>query len=166
MRSPPLSPESILDLLAQGPQRIVDATRDISDELLFQRPEPGEWSIVELLTHLRASADVRGDRRIGRMLDEDEPTIRTLSPRHRSVTEGYLELSFSASLSAYAAQRERLLQRLRSLDPDDWQRGATLTGLGDRRHETVQSEADSLANHEASHIPQIERCAALLRTKN
>jgi hypothetical protein len=163
MAATPLPVEAILEILVQGPPWIAGATRGIADEILIQRPEPEEWSVVELLAHLRASADVRGDQRIEQMLAEDEPTIRTMSPRSWPLISSYVELPFSESLAAFTAQRERLLRRLRSLNPDAWQRGATLTGLGTRRYETVHSEAEALARHEESHVMQIEQRAALLR---
>jgi hypothetical protein len=164
MRPPLLLPESILEILAQGPPRISAATSGIPDDLLCKQPQPEEWSILDVLVHLRASADVRGDQRIEAMLTGNEPTIRTISPRHWSVTSEYAEQPFSQSLDAFTSQRESLLQRLRSLDPEDWHRGATLTGLGNRRYETVHSEADALTRHEAGHITQIERQATLLES--
>ena len=156
--------ESIIEILAQGPPKIDAATRNLTDEMLMQRPEPDEWSVAELLTHLRASADVRGDQRIEGMITGDEPTIRTISPRHWSVSSEYAEQPCWESLAAFTAQREQLLQRLRSLELADWQRGAALTGLGNRRHETVHSEADILARHELAHITQIEQQAARLES--
>lgn len=154
---------SILELLAQGPSSIADATRGIADEELDQPPKPGDWSPVELLAHLRASADVRGDQRIGCMLAEDEPTIHTRSPRGWPLISTYIALPFSGSLAAFTAQRERLLERLHALDPEEWQCGAIWTGPGNRRRETVHSEADVLARHEASHLAQMEQMTALLR---
>jgi hypothetical protein len=77
----PLDIESILEHLASIPSAIREATSALADGDLDRQLEPGEWSVNEILAHLRASATVRGEQRIGRMLTEDEPTIRTISPR-------------------------------------------------------------------------------------
>jgi hypothetical protein len=158
-----LAIDLILDLLAQTPAAIQDTTRGLREDDLSRRPEPDEWSIVEVLAHLRASADVRGDQRIQRMLADDEPTMRTVSPRRWPATPRYAAQRFDESLMAYAEQRARLLRRLESLSPEEWERGAMLTGLRMRRHETVHSEADALTRHEVRHLTQIKRGVALLR---
>lgn len=166
MQTPVFSPESLLQALTEGPIRISRATSGLSEEQLSHHPEPGEWSIAEILAHLRVSADVRGDQRIGEMLDQDEPAIRTVSPARASLKAPYLDLPFADSLAAFTVQRQRLLERLSALDLDGWQRGASLTGLGDRRRETVQSEATMLADHEGAHLVEIERCATLIRASS
>lgn len=165
MRAKLYSAESILEALGQGPARIEVATDGIAGELLIERLAPGEWSAVEILAHLRASADVRGDQRIAGMLADREPIIRTVSPRNWPPTETYVALPFGESLASFADQRSALLRRLRALSAAEWQRGATLTGLGNRRYETVQSEADALARHEASHLAQIEHLSPRYRAE-
>jgi hypothetical protein len=127
------------------------------------RPEPEEWSPLEILAHLRACAAVWGDQRIGRMLDEDEPTIWSVNPRRWIRSTDYPEIPFCDSFEAFRVQRSNLLTRLESISPADWERGATFTGAGFPRRYTVRSEADAIARHEQAHIRQIEKRCALLR---
>jgi hypothetical protein len=159
----PLDIESILEHLASIPSAIREATSALADGDLDRQLEPGEWSVNEILAHLRASATVRGEQRIGRMLTEDEPTIRTISPRRFPGTAEFLGMPFDDSFAAYVAQRDALLDRLRQLRSGDWQRGAVLTGLHTVRRETVQNEASALAQHEAVHLEQIRRLVLHLK---
>ena len=55
------------------------------------------------------------------------------------------------------AQRLAVLE---PLAPEAWARMATVTGAGKPRERTVYTYAQWLANHERSHIKQIERMVA------
>lgn len=157
-----LSTGPILDILARTPTALYEATSGLREADLRRRPEPDDWSLSEILAHLRASADIRGDQRIDRMLGETEPTFQTVSPRSAVAAAEYAAEPFSESLISFTSQRMRLLRQLRSLEPAEWQRGATLAGLRAPRYETVQSEADALVRHEVRHLLQVRRLSAFL----
>jgi len=52
---------------------------------------------------------------------------------------------------------------LQPLAPEAWSRTALVTGVGKPRERTVQTYAQWLANHEQSHLRQIERIVNTLR---
>jgi hypothetical protein len=158
----PLTTNLIIEILEHFPTTLTDLTRGFSDHELARRVEPEEWSVKEILAHLRVSAIIFGEQRIGAMLSGDEPTIHTVRPSRAPVSTAYLAIPFLTSLEAYVAQRERLLSRLRALEPAEWQRGATLTGVHPARPSTVHAEANALARHEVRHLAQIKRVVALL----
>ena len=154
-----LSPDQAVAILESGPERIRVATVGVAPDLLRAAPEPGEWSVVEVLAHLRACADVWGGA-IGRMLGEAHPTIRAVNPRTWIDETDYPDLELAPSLDAFAAQRAELLGLLRALAPEQWARSATVTGAGRPLEKTVLDYADRLARHERSHLGQIERTVA------
>lgn len=161
-----MSAEQIVELLSLSPNRIATAIEGVSDDLLASHPEPEEWSPLQVLIHLRACADVWGDVRIVRMLNESEPTIRAINPMTWLPQTDYRSLPFRASLDAFTTQRLSLLERLTAIEPEAWERGATFTGGGKPRRYTVWTEADALARHERAHIKhikQIDRRCQLLR---
>jgi len=164
MAQAPLSVDAILTLLSQLPATIIETTTGLGDSDYSRRVEADQWSLVEILAHLRVSADLRGDQRIDRMLTQDEPTIRTSSPRAEEFARGYAELTFWESFGAYSDQRTRLHTRLRALGPESWRRGGMLTGIRPVRYQTVQTEADALVRHEVRHLNQIKRTTELLRS--
>jgi hypothetical protein len=119
-------------------------------------PEPGEWSARDVLAHLRACADLWG-KCIAEILSEDRPTIKAVNPITWIKQTNYLEQEFQPSLQAFTAQRVELLAVFKPLAPEAWSRMATVTGAGKPRERTVHTYAQWLANHERSHIKQIER---------
>jgi hypothetical protein len=154
----PRTPEQVLTLLAATPTRIARLTERLEPAQLRTSPAEGEWSANEVLAHLRACADVWGGC-IARLLAEDRPTFRAVSPRSWIRRTNYRELEFAPSLRAYAEQRAGLLAVLEQLRPEDWARTATVKGLGRVFERTVLSYALWLANHEQSHERQFGRIA-------
>jgi len=158
-----LTIEQNLTLLATTPPRIADLTKGLSPALLLTPPEPGAWSARDVLAHLRACADMWG-KYIGMILAEDRPTFRAVNPTSWIKQTNYREQVFQPSLHAFTAQRAELLAALEPLASEAWSRTALVTGAGKPRERTVQMYAQWLANHEQSHIRQIERIVNTLRT--
>jgi DinB superfamily len=96
-------------------------------------------------------------------LSEDRPTFRAVNPTSWIKQTNYRELEFQPSLQAFTVQRAQLLAVLQPVAPEAWSRMALVTGAGKPRERTVQTYAQWLANHEQSHIRQIERIVSTLR---
>ena len=146
----------VLAVLASAPSRLA---RVASSPRTSTRPSADAWSAVEVLAHLRACADVWGGC-IERLLAEDGPTIRAVNPRTHQESTDYASLDFASSLAAFVEQREALLEVLRRLSDEQWQRSATVTGAGRPLTRTVLSYAQWLAEHERPHLRQVERAVA------
>lgn len=151
-----LTIEQVLAQLAEYPRRLAALTADLSPAQLHTRPGPGEWSLNDILAHLRACADMWG-KAIATILAEDHPTIRAVNPTTWIKQTNYPELDFQPSLRAFTRQRAKLLAVLRALPPEGWSRGALVTGAGRPIERTVLSYAQWLANHERSHVRHIQR---------
>jgi len=147
--------EHILTLLAAAPHRITTLTGDLAPAQLRIAPASDEWSVSDVLAHLRACADVWGGY-IARILTEDVPAIRYLSPRTWIRRTDYPEQEFQSSLQAFITQRIELLAVLEPLPLDAWSRTARVTKSGSVQEQTVRSLAEQLATHEQPHLEQIE----------
>jgi len=158
-----IDPSDVVALLESTPRRIHSVTLGLNDKDLTWKPSPDFWSVNEVIAHLRACADVWGNS-ILKILKEENPTIRYVSPRTWIRKTGYLSSDFPASFLAFRRQREDLLKTLQSLDHKDWLRQATVNATK-LREETVLSYAQRLAIHEAGHCEQMDRVlnAVLLR---
>jgi uncharacterized damage-inducible protein DinB len=143
-------------MLAATPAHLADLTEGLPPAQLLAPPEPDEWSARDVLAHLRACADMWG-KSIVEILGEDRPTIKAVNPTTWIKKTDYLEQDFQPSLQAFTTQRAELLAVLQPLPPEGWSRAATVTGAGKPRERTVYTYAQWLANHERSHIKQIER---------
>ncbi len=156
--------ENILTLLRQNPVTIAELTADLAPKQLKTIPEEGKWTAVELLAHLRSCADVWGNC-IATIRAEDHPTIRAINPRTWVKSTNYPDLEFQQSFNAFITQRADLLALLESFAPDEWRRGATVTGAGKPLERTVQFYAQWLAKHERSHLNQFKRIVNIMHLK-
>jgi hypothetical protein len=160
-----LDVEQVLFLLADTPTRIGAATRGLTDAQLQRAPARGEWSANEVLAHVRACADVRGEP-IRTIVAEAHPTFRAVNPRAWIKETDYLDLDFRRSFRAFTKQRADLLALLRSLPPRGWSRAATVTGAGAPLERTVLFYAEWVARHERPHVKQVEDIVQRMRAGN
>jgi hypothetical protein len=149
-------------VLSATPTRIAALTDRLTPAQLGTAPGLDEWSANDVLAHLRSCADMWGNY-IRRILAEDRPTIRAVSPRTWMTETDYLNLEFPPSLRAFTTQRADLLAVLEPLAPQDWSRAALVTGVGRPLERTVLDYAERLARHERPHVKQIQRIVLMLR---
>jgi hypothetical protein len=146
-----------LATLHQTPLLIGFVAGQLSEAQLRLRPLPGDWSLVEILAHLHACAEVWSDD-IERMLALDAPRFSKPHPRRVMLSSRHQDPTFAESARSFAELRERLISRLQALRPEQWERSATISG----RDHTVFSRTRGMALHEARHADQIrDACRAI-----
>jgi hypothetical protein len=143
-------------MLEEHPKRIAAATNGVAPRRLRTEAILGEWSAVDIVAHLRACADARGDV-IPEILSGEHASLRAIDPRKLIESTDYRELAFATSFGAFARQRARLVKLLRSLPPAAWSRSTTFTGFGTPRERSVLFYAQWVARHERAHVRHIER---------
>lgn len=114
---------AVIDALARAPEIVVPLVREVQPAILKRRPAPRRWSAHEHACHL---AHVHGlfFERLEVMLREPEPFIAGYQPGDQDVDDMLLRMDLDESLERYAADRARLVTRLRSLSAEDWARTA------------------------------------------
>jgi len=147
--------ERQLALLSETVPRIEGCMSGRSEAELRRPPQPGEWSAVQILAHLRACDGV-WSHSILAMLALDQPQIPEVHPRRWARVAGYQETGFDASFLAFRLKRAEFLRVLGRLSEEDWQRSAR---IGGRTH-TVYSQVRRMARHEAGHCDQLENLFA------
>lgn len=158
-----VKPATILRALANTTERVEAVGKRLSAAKLKASPEPGAWSPNEILWHIRATADVHGEH-LARILDEDEPRWRHVSPRARMKKVHYDQLPFAESFAAFAQQRADLIALLKKLPPKAWERLA-LVYVPYYKSEwrlTLHMLVRGMADHEQGHCTQMEKVAAAL----
>jgi uncharacterized damage-inducible protein DinB len=153
--------ETTLATLSENIARLITATASVDPSLLHTRTSSDEWSVNDILAHMRACADMWGNC-IATILVEDKPTIKAINPRKWIKSTNYPDLAFTSSFQSFAAQRHDLLALLKPLAPEQWLRTATVTGAGAPLERTVLFYAQWLARHERTHVKQIERMVKVL----
>ena len=157
MRNEPFPVEQILALLAEAPPRIAELTDGVPPARLHAAPAVDEWSVNEILAHLRACSDIWGGH-ILTILAQDRPKLRGIHPRAWMRKTDYPDQDFGPSFDTYTSQRTDLMAVLEALPPDGWARTATVKdNVRGTVERTVLFYADKLARHEQTHVIQIER---------
>ena len=156
MYDTPLTIDQVLMRLAEQPKEIVAFTAGQPRARLHRSPSRGEWSVNDVLAHLRSCSDIWG-RYIRTIIAEDRPTIRAMNPTTWIKSTNYPELEFAPSFRSFTKQRAELLALLRPLPKAAWSRSAMVTGAGRPRERTVLEYAQWLANHERTHVKHIAR---------
>lgn len=106
-------------------------------------------------------ADVYGEH-VRRILDEDTPRWRHVSPRARMRKARYDQLPFAESAAAFALQRTGLLARLMSIPAEAWHRFA-IVRVDDRQQRlTLEERIRGMARHEEIHCAQLDAVASML----
>jgi hypothetical protein len=154
---PTTSTETLIAALERAPAIVIPLVRQADPEIVKRRLAPGEWSIHENACHL-AEVHPLFFRRLDLMLAEDDPVIHSYDPGRDEPEDALLKLDLQESLQRFAADRARLVARLRQLAPAQWQRSA--------RHDEYNVYSifimfRHLALHDFDHAYRIE--ALLLR---
>ncbi len=114
---------AVIEALERAPRVVVPLVREVPAPVLRRRPAPGKWSAHEHACHLAVVHRLFFDR-LDLMLAHPEPMIEPYLPGADEPDDALLRLDLEESLRAYVGDRERLVARVRTLAPADWQRTA------------------------------------------
>ena len=156
-----LSIERVLAMVRDAPAQIEQCTADLTPAQLHTAPSDGEWSVNEVLAHLRSCSDVWGDAARG--IAGGTTELRAVNPRTWIKSTDYPDQPFHASFEVYRSQRIELVAFLEALPRGVWSNAARVTGAGKPLQRTVHSYAGSIALHERPHLKQIRRTADTVR---
>lgn len=153
---PTYTTEQILALLLDNPAAMAALTAGLTPDQLKQRTDVDQWSLLDLLAHVRATADGWGAA-IGRVLGHAGLIARTpvVEPHLAKRTPATGE--YAPAFRDYARQRTRLLTVLTSMTAADWQRTAPGSRTKAERAKTVELLAQHMVRHEQTHLKQVRR---------
>jgi hypothetical protein len=134
-------------------------TRRVTPKQLRWRPEPGKWSIAEIVAHL-ADVEIVASWRMRSIIGADGITIQPFDQDVWASAFQYNKRDPKQSLEVFRILRENNLAMLKALPPEAWDRhGMHL----ERGKETIAHLTRLFAGHDANHILQIERIVAQLK---
>ncbi|MCC6824545.1 MAG: DinB family protein [Acidobacteria bacterium] len=142
----------LISALATAPGVIIPLIREVPAEILKRRPSENKWSAYEHAIHLSQS-DVAFRARLDLILSEPEPLIKTIENSPEDEAGAMLEVDLDASLDRYVRERASLVERLKQLSPDEWQKEAVHEAFD---HYSVFIMFRHLLNHEMFHAYRIE----------
>lgn len=114
---------NLISALATAPGVIIPLIREVPATILKRRPSPAKWSAYEHAIHLSQS-DVAFRARLDVILSTPEPVIKTIENSAEDEAGAMLEIDLDASLERYVRERAALVERLKKLSPEEWQKTA------------------------------------------
>jgi hypothetical protein len=152
--------DEVTSILPATPVHLAALTAGMTRTQLHTPPEPDSWSVNEILAHLRACHDVLGGNML-RILAEESPTWKGMSPRAWLKKTDYPQWEFEAAIDAFAKQRAALLAVIEPLPPEAWERTAKVIGMiGESHWYSVAYYAGWMAGHERAHLKRLPRMIA------
>jgi hypothetical protein len=136
-------------------------TQGLTTKQLKWKPEPGKWSIGEIVAHL-ADTEVVASWRMRSVIGANGTTIQPFDQDAWAAAFDYAKRDPKQSLETFRVLRENNLTMLKVLPRDRWESyGMHL----ERGKETLTHLTRMFAGHDANHLLQVERIVARLRAE-
>ena len=144
--------EEIIATIRSLPNELEPLLEGLGDEELRRRPSPDAWSILEVLCHLRDSAEVEG-LRVRRLVEEENPTLEPYDQEELARDRDYQRDDPRRVRTAVRAFWGGLAYQLEGLSEAQWQRAGTHPEQG---RVTVASCAERMAEEAREHLAQMQ----------
>ena len=143
---------TLISALETAPGVIIPMIREVPPQILKRRPSPAKWSAYENAIHLSQS-DASFRARLDLILSTPEPFIKTIENSAEDEAGAMLEVDLDESLDRYVRERASLVERLKKLSPEEWQKTAVHEAFD---HYSVFIMFRHVLNHEMLHAYRIE----------
>ena len=145
----------------ETPKKLQTLIKPLSKKQLAQRPEPGKWSIGEILAHL-ADAELVGGWRMRLIAGSNGVPVQPFDQDVWAETFAYSQRDPAASLETFRVLRESNLAMLSALPKNLWEN----YGMHQERgKETLTHIVRMFAGHDLNHLGQVEKIAKEARSK-
>jgi hypothetical protein len=124
------------------------------------KPEPGKWSIAEIIAHL-ADVEIVASWRMRSVLGANGSAIQPFNQDAWASVFQYGKRDVKQSLEVFRVLRENNLAMLKALPRESWDN----YGMhAERGKETIAHLARMFAGHDTNHILQVERITGQLKS--
>lgn len=156
----PMMRERLLTALAGTPDVLDGLLRPLgpNDGLWDRRPDPARFTLREALAHLVDYEAVWRERFL-RTREEERPELPSVDRDRLAVDNNYAHSNPAVSRAAFRQQRSELVDSLRELSPEDWQRVSHWAGPGGGPL-TLEEQAAFVVIHDSYHTQQVAQWAA------
>src|SRR3984885_1665279 len=139
--------------------KLKKAIQGLTPKELKWRPEPGKWSIAEIVAHL-ADAEIVASWRMRSVIGENGITIQPFDQDAWASVFEYRDRDAKRSLETFRVLRENNLAMLKEIPRETWENyGMHL----ERGKESIAHLARMFAGHDTNHILQVERIVEQLK---
>lgn len=125
----------------------------VSENKLYQRPDPAKWSAGEVLAHF-ADSEIVISWRYRQMIEHNGCPLSPYNQDLWNTLGDYRSRPPSDSLQVFRMLRENNLRMLDRLTPEQWER----YGMhAERGRLTVRELVQLIAGHDLNHLDQIRK---------
>ncbi len=146
----------LLERLRRGPELLAVITTGVFGEEEDYTPEPGKWSIRQIMAHV-ADAELVSGHRIRQVIAEDDPVLIAYSQDAWARRLGYQNRKPKNSLETFRRLRAENYDLLKGLQESDFERAGNHS---ERGRLTLRELVEDCAAHAESHAAQIGRIRA------
>lgn len=140
-----------IEALRLLPERLRGEVAGLTEQQLRFRPAPGQWSLKEVIGHLRDFAEIDHDRLL-RMITQERPVLPGYDQEALAREHNYQEADLQSILDELASIREQTVHVLTELVDANWAR----TGRHlERGTFSIRQHVDHLVEHEALHLEHV-----------
>jgi hypothetical protein len=133
----------------------------LSPKQLKWKPEPGKWSIAEILAHL-ADAEIVASWRMRSIIGASGTAVQPFDQDAWASVFQYAKRDANQSVEVFRVLRENNLAMLKALPRESWD----AFGMhAERGKETITHVTRMFAGHDTNHVRQIEGIASQLKLK-
>lgn len=122
-----------------------------------QRPLPEEWSLTEVMCHLRDVEREVHHIRFRAILTQDVPFMPGAVTDEWVQTRDYAAQDGPEALASFLVARQKNIQLLTNIDEEDWQRYGRHAFFGPT---TLHELVGLMTKHDAAHLEQIQKLVA------
>ncbi len=145
-----------LEVLRQSSHELVALVKGHDPESLRRNPEPGRWSVAQIVTHM-AESEVVATWRYRQILERSGGNIAAYDQDLWEQLGDYGHADPQASLELFRLLRERNLQLLDRLTPQQWE----MYGIhAERGKESIRHLVRMMAGHDVNHVEQVGKILA------
>jgi hypothetical protein len=150
-----------IEQYASAPKRLREALASVPMEAMKWRPEPGEFSVHEIVCHC-ADSETNAYSRIRYLLTEEKPVIVGYDPDVWALEFDYEKHPLDAALATVEAVRGNTAPIIRRLPDEAWAKEGTHTESG---RYTAADWLRIYSEHLEEHIEQINRTVDAWRSR-
>ncbi len=150
-RQPFSTPPALLALLKATPAALDTFCLGLSDRQWCEHPAPGEWSLTEVLCHLRDVDREVNIPRLEKVITEDNPFIAGLNTDSWAKERDYYHQDGRKALKEFISARDSLIRELETLTGADWERQVRHAIFGPT---TLRELVSFTTTHDRTHIQQ------------
>lgn len=150
-------PEAIRSVLRSTPAAIDTVRRSLSAVDWSRRPAPNQWSPAEIVCHFRDVDREVNLPRLEKVLADDNPFLPGMDTDPWAKERDYEHQDGPHALVQFFAVRLKMLEKLDTLAPTDWDRQARHAILGPTR---ISELLGITATHDRLHVKQFIEAVA------